>query len=174
MHYGYRIVEDMIDGLSNWMDEKGFRTLDDLRGKSLPRVADWKNLNLNYKLVARIDPDTCIGCQLCYTACWDGAHQCIHLDRVSQNGVGHRTLAQMEVESRKKISVTPVARLDQGPFPTPLERVPRVDEEECVGCNLCWLVCPVEECITMAEIDRGLPAESWEERCQKQAAHQGN
>ena len=26
MHYGYRIVEDMIDGLSNWMDEKGFRT----------------------------------------------------------------------------------------------------------------------------------------------------
>ena len=25
MHYGYRIVEDMIDGLSNWMDEKGFR-----------------------------------------------------------------------------------------------------------------------------------------------------
>ncbi len=24
MHYGYRIVEDMIDGLKNWMDEKGF------------------------------------------------------------------------------------------------------------------------------------------------------
>ncbi len=24
MHYGYRIVEDMIDGLSNWMDEKGY------------------------------------------------------------------------------------------------------------------------------------------------------
>src|ERR1700756_1166336 len=74
MHYGFRIVEDMIDGLSNWMDEKGFRTLDDFRAKSLPRVADWKDLNLNYKLVAKIDPDTCIGCQLCYTACWDGAH----------------------------------------------------------------------------------------------------
>src|SRR3982751_2055184 len=28
MHYGFRIVEDMIDGLSNWMDEKGFRTID--------------------------------------------------------------------------------------------------------------------------------------------------
>ena len=35
MHYGYRIVEDMIDGLRNWMDEKGFRTLDDFRGLSV-------------------------------------------------------------------------------------------------------------------------------------------
>jgi len=113
MHYGYRIIEDMIDGLSNWMDDKGFSTLDDFRGKSLPRVVEWKNLNLNYKLVARINPDTCIGCQLCYTACWDGAHQCIHLDGA------HRTPAQIEADSRRKITVTPVARLDQGPFPTP-------------------------------------------------------
>jgi dihydropyrimidine dehydrogenase (NAD+) subunit PreA len=170
MHYGYRIVEDMIDGLSNWMDEKGFHSLDDFRGKSLPRVVDWKDLNLNYKLVARINPDTCIGCQLCYTACWDGAHQCIHLDRVSQNGAGHRTPAQVEADSRRKITITPAARLDQGPFPTPLERVPRVDEEECVGCNLCWLVCPVEGCISMEQVDRGLPSESWEERIQKQKA----
>jgi dihydropyrimidine dehydrogenase (NAD+) subunit PreA len=168
MHYGYRVVEDMIDGLSNWMDEKGFRALDEVRGKSLSRMLDWKDLNLNYKLVARIDPDTCIGCQLCYTACWDGAHQCIHLDRVSSNGEGHRTPAQVEAESRRKITVTPAARLDQGPFPTPIERVPRVDEEECVGCNLCWLVCPVEGCISMEPVDTGLPPESWEERCNKQ------
>ena len=164
MHYGYRIVEDMIDGLSNWMDEKGFATLDDFRGKSLPRVTDWKDLNLNYKLVARIDAETCIGCQLCYTACWDGAHQCIHLDRVNTNGAGHRTPAQVEAESRRKITVTPPPRLDRGPFPTPLERVPRVDEGECVGCNLCWLVCPVEDCIQMAEIPSGLAPESWEQR----------
>src|ERR1700736_2814730 len=79
MHYGFRIVEDMIDGLKNWMDEKGFATIEDFRGKSLPHVTDWKHLNLNYRIVARIDPDKCIGCELCYTACWDGAHQCIHL-----------------------------------------------------------------------------------------------
>jgi dihydropyrimidine dehydrogenase (NAD+) subunit PreA len=168
MHYGYRIVEDMIDGLSNWMDDKGFGALDDFRSKSLNRVADWKDLNLNYKLVARINPDTCIGCQLCYTACWDGAHQCIHLDRAGANGAGHRTPAQMEAESRRKITVTPAARLDQGPFPTPLHRVPRVDEEECVGCNLCWLVCPVEGCIRMEEVSTGLAAESWEQRGRKE------
>ena len=80
MHYGFRIVEDMIDGLSNWMDEKGFRTIEDFRGLSLPKVTEWKHLDLNYKIVARIDRDKCIGCDLCYIACWDGAHQCIHID----------------------------------------------------------------------------------------------
>jgi dihydropyrimidine dehydrogenase (NAD+) subunit PreA len=78
-----RIVEDMIDGLSDWMDEKGFVTIEDFRGKSLPKVTEWKHLNLNYKIVAQIDEALCIGCQLCHIACWDGAHQCIHLDRVS-------------------------------------------------------------------------------------------
>jgi dihydropyrimidine dehydrogenase (NAD+) subunit PreA len=41
MHFGYRIVEDMIDGLSNWMDGKGFVTIEDFRGKSLPKLTEW-------------------------------------------------------------------------------------------------------------------------------------
>ena len=77
MHYGFRIVEDLVDGLSNWMDEKGHRTLDDVRARALPRVTKWENLDLNYHLVAEIDQDKCIGCELCFTACEDGAHQAI-------------------------------------------------------------------------------------------------
>jgi dihydropyrimidine dehydrogenase (NAD+) subunit PreA len=42
--------------------------------------------------------------------------------------------------------------------------VPFVDEEECVGCNLCSLVCPVESCITMERVETGKPKESWEQR----------
>src|SRR5689334_10642918 len=80
MHYGFRIVEDMIDGLANWMEEKGFARIDDFRGLSLPKLTEWKQLDLNYKIVARINHDKCIGCDLCYIACWDGAHQCIHLN----------------------------------------------------------------------------------------------
>jgi dihydropyrimidine dehydrogenase (NAD+) subunit PreA len=167
MHYGFRIVEDMIDGLSNWMDERGFRTIDDFRGLSVPRVTEWKHLDLNYKIVALIHPEKCIGCELCYTACWDGAHQCIHLDRVTP---GHRTPAEVEAGSRGRISVTPIAKLDAAhaigaePYATPLARIPRVDEAECVGCNLCALVCPVDQCITMERVDLGMPSQSWEQR----------
>ncbi len=159
MHWGFRIVEDMIDGLKNWMDEKGFRTIEDFRGASLPRVQDWKHLNLNYKIVARIDEQKCIGCDLCYIACWDGAHQCIHID-------GHAKPAELVAATRATIAVTPIPKLD-GASNGVRKRVPRVDEDECVGCNLCWLVCPVENCITMERVDLGLAAESWEERCQK-------
>ncbi len=52
----------------------------------------------------------------------------------------------------------------RGPYPTPLARIPRVDETECVGCNLCSLVCPVDECITMVQVETGLAPETWAER----------
>ena len=170
MHYGYRIVEDMIDGLSNWMDEKGFVTVDEFRGKSLSRVTEWKHLNLNYKVVAHIDESLCIGCELCHIACWDGAHQCIHLDRVSGPVDGHVEVhAKPREAGRDRIVVTPIPKLDppkqhEGPYATSLERIPRVDETECVGCNLCSLVCPVDDCITMVERSNGLPPETWAER----------
>jgi dihydropyrimidine dehydrogenase (NAD+) subunit PreA len=157
MHWGFRIVEDMIDGLKNWMDEKGFATMEDFRGASLPHVKEWKQLNLNYKIVARIDAEKCIGCDLCYIACWDGAHQCIHID-------GHARPADLTEATRRSIAVTPIPRLDGASSKAVHKRVPRVDEDECVGCNLCWLVCPVDGCITMAKIENGLPAESWEQR----------
>ena len=62
---------------------KGFDSIDDFRGLSVPRITAWSELDLNYKIVARIDQEKCIDCGLCYIACWDGAHQCIHLDRVT-------------------------------------------------------------------------------------------
>jgi dihydropyrimidine dehydrogenase (NAD+) subunit PreA len=161
MHYGYRIVEDMVEGLSNWMDEKGFNTLDDFRGLSLARVTEWKYLDLNYKIVARIHPELCIGCDLCYIACWDGAHQCIHVE-------GAGAPEQLLAASRARLAQTPaVVAVDTAR--TPAARIPKVDEQECVGCNLCWLVCPVEGCITMDRVDTGLAAESWAQRTS--AAH---
>src|SRR5438270_11029069 len=104
----------MIDGLANWMDEKGFATIEEFRGLSLPKITEWKHLDLNYKIVAKIHDDKCIGCELCYIACWDGAHQCIHLDRAPRPG---------------GVTVTPSAKLESVPAPnggTPLRRIPGV------------------------------------------------
>jgi len=118
MHYGFRIVEDMIAGLSNWMDQKGYARLEDFVGKAVPNVTDWQFLNLNYSIKARIDQDKCIQCGLCHIACEDTAHQAI----------------LKEKDGRRHFEVV---------------------DDECVGCNLCMHVCPVDGCITMERVDDG-------------------
>jgi dihydropyrimidine dehydrogenase (NAD+) subunit PreA len=82
MHYGFRIVDDMVSGLSNWMDGKGYKTIEDFRGKAVPNVTDWQFLNINYKSIAHIDQDKCIKCGLCHIACEDTSHQSIAAKRV--------------------------------------------------------------------------------------------
>ncbi len=119
MVYGFKIVEDMIDGMQNWMDEKGYTSIDAFVGAAVPNVIDWKDLNLNYVEKAVIDQDLCIKCGRCYIACEDAAHQAI-----SVRGDG--------------------------------EPVYEVVDEECVGCNLCANVCPVENCITMVPLRDGI------------------
>ena len=143
MHYGFRIVEDMIDGLSQYLDGHNFRTIEDFRGRAAMNVEDWGNLDLNYKIVAEIHSELCIGCQLCYVACEDGAHQAIAPYEVAGNG-------------KKNVKGMGV-------------HVPRIIEEECVGCNLCALVCPVENCITMKEVDTGRAPMGWNDRTGQQA-----
>lgn len=85
MHYGFGIIREIIPGLESYMNEKGFATIDAMVGKALPNIKHWEDLNLNYKIVADIHEEKCIGCQLCYTACEDGAHQAIGLPEDSLN-----------------------------------------------------------------------------------------
>ena len=88
MHYGFRIVEDMIDGLNDYLDAQGHQeSVDRARRQGRAAFDKWEHLDLNYKRVARIDYEKCIGCNLCYIACEDGAHQCIDLGR-RPNGHG--------------------------------------------------------------------------------------
>jgi dihydropyrimidine dehydrogenase (NAD+) subunit PreA len=77
MVYGFRIVEEMQDGLSRWMDSKGYNTIEDFRGQAVPNTTDWKYLNMNYKSVAKIDQEKCIGCGRCFIGCEDTSHQAI-------------------------------------------------------------------------------------------------
>jgi dihydropyrimidine dehydrogenase (NAD+) subunit PreA len=80
MKYGFRIIEDMCEGLNNWMDEKGFKTIYDFIGKSVPTLTNWEDLDINYHIIAKINQDKCIHCGLCYIACEDASHQSINLN----------------------------------------------------------------------------------------------
>jgi dihydropyrimidine dehydrogenase (NAD+) subunit PreA len=79
MHHGFRIVEDMIEGLSNYLDSKGIASVSEIIGKSVPRYSDWGNLDLNYNIVAKINTEVCINCNKCHIACEDTSHQCIDM-----------------------------------------------------------------------------------------------
>jgi dihydropyrimidine dehydrogenase (NAD+) subunit PreA len=89
MHYGFGIIREITSGFERYMDEKGFRTLDEMVGKALPQTRHWEELNLKYKIVADVNEDKCIGCQLCYIACEDGAHQAIGLSADPNNRKPH-------------------------------------------------------------------------------------
>ena len=118
MVYGFKIIDDLVDGLDNFLDRKGFASVRELTGKAVPSVTDWQYLNLNHVDKAWIDQDLCIKCGRCHIACEDTAHQAI---TASVNGVRHF----------------------------------EVIDAECVGCNLCASVCPVEGCITMRPMTSG-------------------
>jgi dihydropyrimidine dehydrogenase (NAD+) subunit PreA len=154
MHYGYRIVEDMIEGLSNYLDEKGMKSVNELRGKALPAFTEWGDLDLNYKVVARVDPEKCIGCDLCYVACKDSAVACIH------NGG----------EPLKPGHLAPTRDHALAAGKAKHSHIVWVDESECIGCNLCSAVCPVPGCITMTDVTEGRAFESWNDRIAKGTA----
>ena len=133
MTYGFHIVQEMISGLSLWMDQKGLTSTSEIVGRAVPNLSDWQNLNLNYITKARIDQESCIGCGRCFASCEDTSHQAIAME-VTADG----------------------------------ERIFTVKDDECVACNLCVNVCPVDQCITMER----LPAGAMDERTGQTVAAQ--
>ncbi len=118
MTYGFKIVQDMADGLSEYMDGMGFQTTADFQGRALPTVTEWQHLNLNATSKAVIDQRSCIQCGRCHIACEDTSHQAI---TATKDGQRHF----------------------------------EVKEADCVGCNLCVVVCPVPDCITLRTLAPG-------------------
>jgi dihydropyrimidine dehydrogenase (NAD+) subunit PreA len=165
MHYGFRIVETLKSGLWGWMRSKGFERLSDVIGKTEPRIKSWGELDLNYKLVAQIDQQKCIHCGLCYIACEDGAHQSIRWERIPTAEFVKQEGCQAQVVRSGGIEVLPSSGG---------EIVNRftIKQDLCVGCNLCSLVCPVDGCISMIEVDTGKPVMPWNEYQKKLAAGQ--
>ena len=95
MLYGFRIIDDMIAGLQQWMDDKGYQTLDDFRGQAVANTVDWNVLNMNFDTKALIDAESCIECGRCHIACEDTSHQAITFDVAAD---GKRTFTVVDEE----------------------------------------------------------------------------
>ena len=77
MVYGFKIVQDMCDGLSNFMDEQGYMSVAQMVGRAVPSIVNWNQLNLNHVEKAVIDQELCIQCGRCHVVCEDTSHQAI-------------------------------------------------------------------------------------------------
>jgi len=86
MVYGFRIVQEMVSGLSNYLDEKGLPNLAAVQGRAVPTVSDWRYLNLNHVSKAVIDTDACIECGRCHVVCEDTSHQAIAFHQDAATG----------------------------------------------------------------------------------------
>ena len=75
MQYGYRIVEDMCNGLMHYMEEQKVDHLEDLVGLANKNIIPAEELDRDYIVYPQIDNDKCVGCGRCYISCYDGAHQ---------------------------------------------------------------------------------------------------
>ncbi len=106
MVYGFKIVQDLCNGLSNYMDEKGYATIDAMRGLAVPTVKNWNQLNLNYVEKALINQDSCIQCGRCHIVCEDTSHQAIF---ATKDGQRHFEVNEAEcVGCNLCVSICPV------------------------------------------------------------------
>lgn len=80
MKHGYRIVEDMIEGLSDFMISKNIKSLNEIIGLAAKKLVDPSKFSTRYQVVSEINPSKCIGCGQCYISCQDGANQAIEFD----------------------------------------------------------------------------------------------
>ena len=84
MEYGYRIIDDLILGMQNYMAERGLDSMESLVGEQLPNFTLPHDLDRETIVYPKIDRERCIGCGRCYTSCMDGGHQAISFDSDSR------------------------------------------------------------------------------------------
>ncbi len=84
MQYGYRIVEDMISGISHYMALHDVKKLEDLVGAALGNIVSADHIDRSFKILVKVNEEKCVGCGRCYVSCFDGGHQAITFDEAAR------------------------------------------------------------------------------------------
>jgi len=82
MQYGYRIIDDLKEGLKLYLAEKGFGSVEEIIGLGLDSMHGTTDvLERDTVIYPRFDREKCVGCGRCEISCADGGHQAIRLNK---------------------------------------------------------------------------------------------
>jgi dihydropyrimidine dehydrogenase (NAD+) subunit PreA len=77
MQYGYRIIDDIIDGMKLYLGSRGVGSVSQLTGRALPRIVSADDLDRSSICYPKFDKSKCVGCGRCALSCYDGGHQAL-------------------------------------------------------------------------------------------------
>ena len=80
MQYGYRIIDDLLEGLSEYMKCKNLRSVSSFIGKAGSTVVGHQSIERDTIVYPVFEMEKCNGCGRCYISCMDGGHQAIEFD----------------------------------------------------------------------------------------------
>jgi len=81
MQYGYRIIDDLKEGLNLYLAEKGFSSVKEVVGLGLDALDTTTDaLERDTIVFPAFKRGRCVGCGRCAISCADGGHQAIRLD----------------------------------------------------------------------------------------------
>ena len=108
---GYRIINNLKSGLSNYLEEKNMKNITELKNIAIPKITTHEKLNKNYHIYPNIDNEKCVKCGKCITICTESEYHalknngnCIEVDKnicsgcslcshvCSQNAISMKTI----------------------------------------------------------------------------------
>jgi len=81
MFRGLRVGKEILQGINDFMDRKGYKTIDDFKGISVSKIMPFgKQLMISSRpSVSVINKELCTGCGRCIISCSDNSGDCIKL-----------------------------------------------------------------------------------------------
>ena len=111
MQYGYRIIEDLINGMKLYLSEEGYKNVSQIVGKALPNIVSTDKLERDSICYPRFGREKCLGCGRCYLSCYDGGHQAI---KINENTKKPILIVDKCVGCQLCVTVCPVQAISSG------------------------------------------------------------
>lgn len=77
MQYGYRIIDDLLSGLSSFLADNGYQKLSDFVGTAIGEIVSAEQLDRHSMVYPAFQKQKCVGCGRCVISCQDAGHQAL-------------------------------------------------------------------------------------------------